>query len=238
MGNSPVKTTPIFDPKSLHVDLATEISVIKNNDRQKKFSSSTLNTCHQEIEYMPKDDQNHFVSFLNSKIDALKELNLDDGLNNISPKDKQKTDKIEKISPKKINHVDQEKNKHSKKHPKIFKNEKPIHTKRKQFSCKNVIKRKFGHINDFEEKPNNHKISDPISSKEDFHSHHNLNFHHHKKHDKNNKNHHYKKVCSLSTIKSKVSNYDQELINNNESKQKNDIDSIVIIRSILIEMGN
>ena len=235
MGSIPLgKKTSTFDPKLLQIDLTSEISVIKIDERKKQSSQSNLN-IHQ-IEDIPKNDPKLFIYFLCTKFDALKELSLDDELDDGKPIEIRKIDIDKKVFPKKNKRVNFSNNKNQN-----LNSEKItefIPPKRKQFSCGNVVKSKFYKINDLKEKRNSDKISEFIFHGKNFKSPKKLKFHHHhKKHNKYNKDKEYKIIPSLSTIKSKNTNCNIEL-DNNEDEQKTVNDSLDPIRIILKEMGN
>ena len=237
MGSFPSqKVSSTFDPKLLQVDLVSEISVIKNDGRKKKYSNSSLNTNNNQNnknEYIPKNDPKCMMCFLYEKFDALKELSLDDDLDDGNPIEIKKIDINKNVFPKKSNHVKFPKNKNSNsnKHLIAEKIRKPINPKRKEFSCGNVVKRKFCQIDDLKEKSNLDKNTEftfhegNYGNKNNLHSH-----HHHKKHAKSKKNKDHLLNPSLSTIKSKKSDCDEE-------EQKNTKDSLDPIRAILKEMG-
>ena len=227
MGSSPfTKRTSIFDPKSLQIDLASEISVIKSDER--KIKSCKLNFNTNRIEQIPKDDPRHFFYFISSKFNALKEVNLDDELDDGNPIETRKVEINKKILPKKNKQDKFPKIKNSNKRLSIEKAKKSKRHSKIRFSCKAVIKRNFYLIN--EEKSDFDKISGFILHEENFKNTQKIKRHHrHKKHAKSNINKNNKINHYLSPIKSKKSGY------YNESNNK---DSLDLIRSILNEIGN
>ena len=227
MGSTPpLKRTSIFDPKSLQIDLASEISVIKSDERKKK--SSRFNFNINRIEQIPKDDSRHFFYFISSKFNALKDVSLNDELNDGNPIETRKIDINKKKYPKKNKHDKFSKTKISNNYLNIGKMKKHNHHTRIRFSCKGVIKRKFYLIDD--EKSDFDKTIGFILHEENFKNKQNLKGHHrHKKQAKSNINKNYKINPYLSPIKSKKSGYCNEF---------NNKDSLDQIRSILNEIGN
>ena len=233
MGSLPLKKpTSTFDPKLLQVKLASEISVIKSDDKKRKASISTLQI--NQIENIPKNDPKHFIYFLCSKFDALEELSLDDELDDGNPVEIKKIDINKKIFPKKSNHVKFSKIKN--KESKIEKNKKTIHRTSIQFSSENFIKDNLYKIDDLKDKYSSGKIGEFDIHERNFKSPKALKFRHQHKHSKINKNKNKKLNPSLSTIKSK-SDCENDF-SNNENGQKNVKDSLDPIRAILKEMGN
>ena len=233
MGSSPSpKQTSTFDYKKLQINLASEISVVKNDERRKKFSVPTLN-IHQ-IEHIPQTDQEQFFNFLCSKFDALKELSLDDNLNDGKQIEIRKIDVNKKVFHKKGKHGRHSKVRNSSKHLNLEKIKKHIQPERKQSSCENIIKAKIHSIDDLKEKSSYDKINAFVLQEENLKNPKKSKFYHHKKNAKSTKNKNFIKDPSLSTIKSKKSNYDKELNNDNVNGQ----DSLDLIRTILEEMGN
>ena len=230
MGSIPSKKTiPTFDPKTLQIDLVTEISVLKDDEKKKK-SSSTLNIHNEQIDHIPKNDPKLFAYFLCSKFDALKELNLDDDLDDGNPIEIKKIDINKKIFPKKNNHSKIFKVNNSNKNLSHEKIQKPVHPKRKQFSCVNVTnKGEFYKIDDFNEKSNSGKNKEFILNEGNCKSP-QTKLRRHKKNGKNKKNKDYKKDPSISMIK--PNNYDNDNKLENGGK-----DSLEPIRAILEEMG-
>ena len=229
MGSFPFgKTIPTFDPKSLQIDSTSEISVVKRDARTKKSSKSDLIT--NSIEHIQKDDPNHFIFFLSSKFDALKELSLNDELDDGNPIEIRKVDIDKKIFPKKHKHVKFSNIKNSKERLNVEKT-------RKKFSCENVIERKFCKIDNLKEKSNFDHKSDFNLHEDNSKSPKKSKFHHHKKYCKSVKNKNLKKNLSLSTIKSIKSDHGDDL-NDDKDGQKNVKDSLDPIRAILKEMGN
>ena len=237
MGSFPLgKTTSNFDPKLLQIGFASEISVTKRNESNKKSSKSVLNT-HQ-IEHMPKNDPNLFINFLCSKFDALQELSLDDELDDGKPIEIRKIDIDKNVFPKKRSHVKFSKIKGSNKYLNVEKNKKPINRMSVQFSCKNEIKGKFYNLDDLKKNSYSDKNNNFILNEGEFKSPKKLKYHRQKKHAKSTKHKDYKNDLTLSTIKSKKSISDKELNNNKEKEQKNGKDSIDLILSILKEIWN
>ena len=237
MGSHPLgRTISTFDPNLLQVNLASEITVIKSDERKRQSSTSTLN-IHQ-IENTSKYDTNNFICFLCSKFYALKELSLDDELDDGNPVEIKKIDINKKVFPKKSKHTKFSKIIYINRQSNNDKIKKSIHRTSIQFSCENFLKGKFYKIDNLKEKSSSGKITEIISHERNFKSPKNLKFRHrHKKDAKSNKNKDYKENTSLSTIKSKKSGCDNE-INNIKEGSKNIQDSIESIRSILKEMGN
>ena len=233
MGCFPLRqTTSTFNPKSLQVDLVSEITFIKCDECVKKSSISTLNIPH--IEHLPKNDPKHFIYFLCSKFSSLRELSLDDELDDGNPVEIKKIDINKKIFPKKSNHVKFSKIKN--KESKIEKNKKTIHRTSIQFSSENFIKDNLYKIDDLKDKYSSGKIGEFDIHERNFKSPKALKFRHQHKHSKINKNKNKKLNPSLSTIKSK-SDCENDF-SNNENGQKNVKDSLDPIRAILKEMGN
>ena len=229
MGSLPFgKTKQSFDPKSLQIDVASEISVIRRNERTKKSSKSDL--ISHSIEHIQKDDPMHFICFLSSKFDALKELSLNDELDDGNPIEIRKVDIDKKIFPKKHKHVKFSSIKISKENLNVEKTT-------KKFSCEDVVERKLCKIEDLKEKSNFDHNSDFILHENNFKSPKKSKFHHHKKYYKSIKNKKLKKNISLSTIKSIKSDHGDDL-NDDKNEQKNVKDSLDPIRAILKEMGN
>ena len=229
------KTISTFNPKLLAVDLGSEVSIIKTDER-KKSSIQTL-SIHQ-IEHISKNDHKIFINFLFSKFGALKELSLDDELDDGNPVQIRKIDLNKKSFSKKSNHVNCSQIKNSNKYLNFEKIKKPIRPKRKHSFCENVIKRNLYKINDLKEKCNSDRISTVVlhngscknSKKSKF-------CHSHEKHDKSSINKDYINNNTLSSIKSKNSDCDKKL-NTKSGEQKNLKDSLDSIRSLLKEMGN
>ena len=98
MGSQPLRKASIFDPKLLQINLTSEISVIKVDERNKKCFTQ-LN-IHQPI-YSPKSDTKNFINFLYSKFDSLKELSLNDELGDGNLIEIRKIDIDKKVFPKK-----------------------------------------------------------------------------------------------------------------------------------------
>ena len=230
MGSFPSrKTSSAFDPKSLKIALTTKISVI-NDDLKKKQSCSTLNIPDDQSIKMLKNDPNLFTYFLCTKFDALKELNLDDDLNDGNPIEIRKVDIDKKIFPKKNNHSKLSKFNNSNKNLSTEKNNKPIHPKKKHFSCVNIInKGNLYKTDDLKEKQNLDKNNEFILNEGNCKSP-QTKLRRHKKNGKNKKNKDYKKDPSISMIK--PNNYDNDNKLENGGK-----DSLEPIRAILEEMG-
>ena len=216
MGCLPLrKPTSTFDPKSLQIDLASEISVIKSDERFKKSSKSNL-IIHQ-FEQIPKDDPNCFIYFLISKFEALDELNLDDELDDGNTIETRKIDIDKKIFPQKHRHVKFSKNDSPSKHLSADKIKKYKHESCIEFSHENTVNRNVCKIDNIKEKSNFDIITDFTLHEGNFKSPRKSKFHHHhKKHFKSQKNKNYKRNASLSTIKSVMSDYDNELNNNKD----------------------
>ena len=229
MGNHPLgKTISTFDPKLLQIDSTSEISVFKNDERRKKLSAPTIN-IHQ-IEHIPRNDPKLFINFICSKFDTLKELSLDDELNDGNPIEIKKIDINKKVFPKKSNHIKFSKNKNSDKYLSVEKIKKTIHKISEHYTCQNVLKGNFDKIDDLKEKPTSGKNITSFLHRRSLKSPKKAKFHHHKKHYKFKKNKEYKNNPSLSTIKSVKSDCEDEQINTK--------DSLDVIRSILNEMGD
>ena len=239
MGSLPSrKTTSVFDPKLLQVDLVSEITVVKSDERKKKYSNSSLKTNNNQIEHIPKNDPKHFIYFLCEKFDALKELSLDDDLDDGNPIEIRKIDINKNMFPKKSKYAKFTKIKNINEQSNVEKEKKSIHQTSIQFSCEKFINGNFYKIDDLKEKLSYGKNNEFNLNRGRYKSPKNLKIrHHHKKHTKSNKNKDYKNNPSLSTIKEKKTDCIEEL-NNNEEGQKNVKDSIDLIRSILEEMGN
>ena len=237
MGSLPSKKkSSVFDPKSLHIDLVTKISVI-NDGKKHKESSSTLNTNSEKNEYISKNDPKLFIYFLCTKFNALKEVNLNDDLNDGNPVEIRKVNIDKKIFPKKTNHFKPQKISNSNKNLKTEKIKMPIHPKRKVFSCVNVTKKSELHEkDDIKEKSEINKNNEFILNERTCKSPQNLKIRRHKKQGRSKKNKNYKKTPSLSTIKSKKIDYENNNLNN-EDGEKNAKDSLEPIRTILKEMG-
>ena len=233
MGSFPSrKTSSAFDPKSLKITLATEISVIIDEKMQKK-SISNLKIHDEQIDHMSKNDPKLFTYFLCSKFDALKELNLDDNLDDGNPIEIRKIDINKKLFPKKNSNIKLSKFNNSNKNLSKGKIQKPIHPKRKQFSCVNVKKGEFYKVDDLKEKSNFVKNNEFILHEGNCKSPQNLKIRRHRKHNKSKKNKDYKKSPSISIIKPNNSYYDNKI----EDDEKNSKDSLEPIRLILEEMG-
>ena len=233
MGSQPYrKTKTTFDHKLLQKDLASEISVIKSDERKKKSSVKTLD-IHQ-IEHLPKNDPEHFIYFLCSKFDALKELSLDDELDDGNQIQIRKIDINKKVFPRKSNHVKFSQTSNKKLND--AKINKTMHQTTIQFSCKNDIKEKFNNIDNLETKSKSNKVITFILNEGDFKGQKKSKFCHQKNRAKSTKNKDYIKNTTLSTIKSKKSEWSKE-INNNGGKSINGEDSLDLIK-ILEEMGN
>ena len=234
MGCFPLRqTTSTFNPKSLQVDLVSEITFIKCDECVKKSSISTLNIPH--IEHLPKNDPKHFIYFLCSKFSSLRELSLDDELDDGNPVEIKKIDINKRAFPKKNKRVKFAKVSNSSKEL-SYEKFKKIQPRRKQSSCENVVaKGKLYNINDLKEKSNTERINTFIFQKGSFQNFKISKFRNRKKHAKSTK---FKDFNSnnptLSTIKSKKS----ELNNNNEDEEGKVNHSLDVIRSILKEMGN
>ena len=227
----PKKTITTFDPKSLQIDLVTEISVLKDDEKKKK-SSSTLNIHDKQTDHIPQNDPKLFAYFLCSKFDALKELNLNDDLEDGNPIEIKKVNINKKVFPKKSSHFKLTKINNSNKNLNPQKIQKPINPKRKQFSCVNVInKDEFYKIGDLNGKSNSGKNKEFILHEGNCKSP-QTKLRRRKKQVKSKKNKNYKKTPSMSTIKSKKSDYE-----NNLNDEKNMKDSLEPIRAILEEMG-
>ena len=233
MGSLPLeKAASSFDPKLLQVNLVSEISVFKREERPKKSNLKV-----HRVENIIKNNSENFVYFLFSKFDALKELSFDDELDDGNPIEIRKIDINKNVFPKRKNHVKFSKIKNSNKHSKFEKIKNSVNKQKERFSCQNFAKRKFYIIDDLKEKVNFGKIEENNIAKRSIKSQNNLNIYHNKKYSKTNKNKDYIKNLTLSTIKSKKSDCDTEL-NKNENGQKNGDDSLDRIRKIIEEMGN
>ena len=220
MGSLPLgKTTSTFDHKSLQICLVSEISVIKNDEKKTKSSISSLN-IHQ-IERIPKIDQNLFINFLCSKFDSLKELNLDDELDDGNPIEIRKIDIDKRVFPKKRNHAKFSKIKNSNKNLNIEKNQTTIHQISIQISYKNIIKNKFYNTNDLKEKSNSDRTNIFTWNEQNFKNPKKSKFYRHKKHAKSTKNKDYKTNLSLSIKKPKKFDGIKGLNNNNENERTN-----------------
>ena len=236
MGSLPFgKTESIFDPKLLQIRLTSEISIIKSDIKKNQPFNTALYTS--KLEYLQKNDQDHFINFLYSKFDSLKELSFDDELVDANPLKIRKIDINKKIFPKKNKHATEfPKNKNLNKNLNIEKKHKYKNKINMQFRDKNIIKSEFYKENDLKEKSNSDRVNSFISHEGNFKNTKKSKFYPHKKHAKSTKNKDYKNNSFLSTIKSKKYTYTN--LSNIKNEQINNMYSLNSIRIILKKIVN
>ena len=228
MGSQPLRKASIFDPKLLQINLTSEITVIKVDERNKKCFTQ-LN-IHQPI-YSPKSDTKNLINFLYSKFDSLKELSLnDDELDDGNPIEIRKIEIDKKVFPKKNRLVKFSQVKKMNKGLNVDK--KTIHRISEPLSCKNDY-----NIDDLIKKSKSDKNNNFFLHEENFKNPKKSKFYRYINHTKSFKIKDFKKNITLSTIKSKKSECDKELKYDNNDEKTNDKDSLDLIR-VLEEMEN